>query len=91
MVRLLAFLGVFWLCSSAMACINDNESPQHEREFRSDYSLAEMLSAEPPTAPLDNRYLVAGGLMLLTGAFAVALSPQQTRSKPWPRASADLS
>jgi hypothetical protein len=91
MHRVVTFLAALGLGTGAMACINDNESPQHEREFRSDYRLAETPPGKPPTAPPDNRYLAAGGLMVLTSAFAVALSRRQSRTKSWSRDSADFS
>jgi hypothetical protein len=68
---------------AALGCINDNESPQHEREFRSQY-LAPIVARTTPKADPDrtNRFSVAtlGGAVLLGGALVVAWNASQPRS-----------
>jgi hypothetical protein len=91
MRRLLAFLAVMGLCTGALACINDNESPQHEREFRSQYLLAGSAPPEPASSPLDYRMYVAAGMVLLIGASGIAFSRGQSRSKPCPPESPEFS
>jgi hypothetical protein len=57
------------LASPAAACINDIESPSHEREFRSRYGNGTAPSAPsgyPPTIPF---LLSAGAGLLMTGAI----------------------
>jgi hypothetical protein len=62
----------------AVACINDIESPSHEREFRSRYGTGAAPptpSAYPPTIPF---LLSAGAGLLMTGAI-VALGRLRPR------------
>jgi hypothetical protein len=60
-------LGVF--AAPAFACLNDQELPSHEREFRSQYR-----GSEPPTASSEStkHYLAYGlGGAMLVGAVAM--------------------
>ena len=76
MRRALACLFVALMAAPAAACINDQESPAHEREFRSDYGDAPY--PEKPKGPLNlaNSLLFGGGSALLLGALIV---PRITR------------
>jgi hypothetical protein len=66
------FVACLLLVATAMpvaACINDIESPSHEREFRSRYGSGSAPSAPssyPPTIPF---LLSAGAGLLMTGAI----------------------
>jgi hypothetical protein len=82
MGRLIACLALAGLASPAAACINDNELPAHEREFRSQY--AGPASAPPaPSAgfggPVGHRVLIGAGAALLTGGVAMALIMGRSR------------
>jgi hypothetical protein len=71
------------LGSSATACINDSESPLHEREFRSQYAgLAGLPTVEQYAYEHAVRHnlLIGGGLVMLTGAFALAVTKARTRA-----------
>jgi hypothetical protein len=71
------------LGSPAAACINDNESPTHEREFRSQYGkLAGLLTMDQFAYQYRGRHdlLIGGGLALLAGAFALATTKGRTRA-----------
>jgi hypothetical protein len=74
MRRLLA-VAVFLTCTSlASACINDRESNQSEKEFKSNYIDKPVQPASP--APTDNNNLLViggttAGTSLLLGACAV--------------------
>jgi len=81
--RLCAFAIVLTIfsCSSVSACLNDQELPQREREFRSAYQSESIAGTEPPAAPyLQNSQLlsIAGGLMLV-GAVVVVFKSVQNR------------
>jgi hypothetical protein len=90
MIRLLVFLAALGICCCATACINDNESPQHEREFRSQY-LVSRSPLRVPASRINERLYVTAGSALLVGAFAVALSRPKERSKPCDLDSGDFS
>lgn len=79
---LLACLALIGPVGPASACINDNELPAHEREFRSQYA--------GPASPRPVRnygrarsaghwLLVGSGAGLLLGAFAVATTRRRAR------------
>ena len=72
MGRILSFLVVFVLCGSALACLNDEETPTHEREFRSQYLLVDGIRPPNPDRPIDERLLVGGGAVLLIGAIVIS-------------------
>ena len=72
MRRLLACLVLAGLASPAAACINDNELPTHEREFRSQYGGVASRPPDPSAGPVDSRLIAAGGVSLLAGAVVVA-------------------
>lgn len=80
---ILTWLALFGLATPALACLNDVELPQHEREFRSQYREQEnpppAPSAEPQTQP-GNHLLVGGGAAMLMGAVALSLSVGPKRS-----------
>jgi hypothetical protein len=59
--------------STATACINDRESPKHEKEFKSNYLEQQPPGAEGPLAARQNGMLVLSGLgiaSLFLGAVA---------------------
>lgn len=71
----------------AAACINDDELPKHEREFRSNYG--DPTYPEPAPVPPEvvdfadfssHPGLLGFGAMLLTGAFFVAMNDKRTRT-----------
>lgn len=67
----------------ASACINDNESPTHEREFRSQYGgLASRSPAASsvPAYPVGHKLLAGSGAVLLIGAFAGAATRGRVRA-----------
>ena len=67
-------LGLVGLVAPATACMNDNESPTHEREFRSQYGqFAGLHSTDEPASPrsVGSNVLLGGGAVLLVGAFAL--------------------
>lgn len=69
MLRLVAYLSLVACAGPAAACLNDNELPNHEREFRSQYRGQARATPSPP-AP-DHRPLYAAGALMLVGAFAL--------------------
>jgi hypothetical protein len=81
MTRLLACLVVIGFAATAGVCINDEESPKHEREFRSQYqdeagvasTLSGALASSPISAPL-----IAVGAAFLSAAAVMSLN----RSRP---------
>jgi hypothetical protein len=83
MKRRLAGLILLGCHGSALACLNDNELPSHEREFRSQY-LVPVASRSARPEKRDGRrqfwFLTAGGTGLLSGAAAVALTIGRSRS-----------
>lgn len=73
------------LCGPAVACLNDNETSTHEREFRSQYGgLASLRSMSMDEfayrRPVSHSRLIAGGLLLLIGAFGLAAKRTRTRT-----------
>ncbi|APW61692.1 hypothetical protein [Paludisphaera borealis] len=67
----------------AAACMNDNESPTHEREFRSQYGgLAWIPSGDEVAYHYRNRHnlLIAGGAALLGGGFVLAARQVRVRA-----------
>jgi hypothetical protein len=68
----------------ATACINDNESPAHEREFRSQYGgrLAGLPSTNHETYRHPDRHdlLLGGGAFLLIGSFMLATKRVRSRA-----------
>ncbi len=83
MHALLTCIALAGFAGPACACINDNESPMHEREFRSQYGrLASLSSAagSVSTYPLGHKLLAGGGAVLLIGAFSVATKRGRARA-----------
>lgn len=83
MRRLIACLVLAGCHGSAVACLNDNELPSHEREFRSQYRGPEFARRAPTPAPGRAPRLwlwTAGGTGLLAGAVVVAFSASRPRS-----------
>jgi hypothetical protein len=79
MRRLLACLALAVLAGPAAACLNDNELPTHEREFRSHYrgpASPPSTDAEPSGRPL----LFGAGGVLLIGAFALGSTGRRARA-----------
>jgi len=73
------------LCGPAVACLNDNETSSHEREFRSQYGgLASLRSMSIDEfayqRPVNHSRLIAGGFLLLIGAFGLAAKRVRTRT-----------
>ncbi len=80
---LLTCIALGGFAGPASACINDNESPTHEREFRSQYGrLASLSSAagSVSTYPLGHKLLAGGGAVLLIGASAVTATRGRARA-----------
>lgn len=70
MRHLFTFAAVLALSSPALACINDTELINHEREFRSQYQESDYQPPQPE-AVSSSRPFVLGGtgvLMALAGA-----------------------
>lgn len=60
----------------AAACMNDNESTEHEREFRSQYAGFAGLPSVDRVAyrrSVDHQLLIGAGAVLLIGAFTLAV------------------
>jgi hypothetical protein len=71
MARFIVCVAALALARPATACLNDNELPAHEREFRSEYVRGFIAPAATPRAP--SFWLPAGiGTALLIGACAFA-------------------
>ncbi|WP_406694464.1 hypothetical protein V5E97_25655 [Singulisphaera sp. Ch08] len=74
----------------AVACINDSELPNHEREFRSNYgeptSPASPTPPPPPPRTVDllefagHPMLLGTGAALLTGAVLVTMTDRRART-----------
>lgn len=78
---LLTGIALVGLAGPASACINDHESPTHEREFRSQYArLRPRSSGARSRTPLGNNVLAGGGVGLLIGAFALAATQVRSRA-----------
>jgi hypothetical protein len=76
MKRLLVCLFVAACPASAFACINDNELPSHEREFRSQYRDSLVEYGRPPARSDGSRVfwlMTGGGVVLLAGGVGAAL------------------
>ncbi len=78
-------LGVvlFGLGGPAQACLNDNESPAHEREFRSQYGGLAGLPTMDEFAhenPVSFQLLIGSGTVLLVGGFALAMKRTRARA-----------
>ena len=80
MSRLFACLVLVGLASPAMACINDNELPTHEREFRSQYGELVSRPHSSSPRPLRHELVLGAGSGLLAGAFVLALVGRRARS-----------
>ena len=65
----------------ATACINDNESPSHEREFRSQYGgLVHIPSQEEsPRRPAPLDLLMGGGVAMLAGSVVLIAKRSRMR------------
>lgn len=63
----LVFVGAAW------SCLNDQELPQREREFRSDYQIVDSSQPEAPAIQHfeDSRMLAVGGVVLLLGSMGL--------------------
>ena len=82
---LLFYVVLVGLCSPAVACLNDNETLTHEREFRSQYGgLASLRSMSVDEFayqhPVSHSVLIGGGSLLLIGAFGLAVKRGRTRA-----------
>ena len=80
MGRLLLLLALVGLADPADACINDNELPTHEREFRSQYGTMAARPTGRPDGPIDSRLLVGAGAAMLVGAVALASTHARKRA-----------
>jgi hypothetical protein len=82
MSRLLVCLALLSFADRAVACINDNELPSHEREFRSEYLVA----AAPARAPSGSQsrprteMVMASGAAMLASAVVLAWVGSRPRS-----------
>lgn len=77
-MRIIKFLftaAIISMSSSAGACLNDSELPDHEREFRSQYLDSQLMtSLENPHQRNDGTLLFsAAGGVLLAGAIGMTL------------------
>ncbi len=77
MGRFLVCLALAGLARPAAACLNDNELPEHEREFRSQYASRSHLPS--PTNRPDYWPEIIGGVGLLCGASALVLRHGRAR------------
>ncbi|MCA9065429.1 MAG: hypothetical protein KDA96_20315 [Planctomycetaceae bacterium] len=72
--RLLAAAVAVGVSPICLACINDNELPQHEREFRSQYLDSRLTEAQSPVNNHDARHIAMTGtgvgLLVVGLAFA---------------------
>jgi hypothetical protein len=70
MRHFLSLAAVLALSGPALACINDTELINHEREFRSQYRESQYQPPEPEQTASNRPYVVGGAglLMALTGA-----------------------
>jgi hypothetical protein len=86
MFRRIACVLILAACSTASACINDEESPSREREFRSTYLRARSMLVGTPSGEsggrfIDEKWLQAGGAAMLVGALAFSARRQRSGSK----------
>ncbi len=74
-LKICSLMILFFIASTntAWCCLNDLELPQREREFRSDYHVAEMTQPEQPVVQRldDGGLLRIGGVVLLIGTFGM--------------------
>lgn len=79
----LLILGAVLTCSgaTATACINDNESPTHEREFRSQYGGLVQIPSQDQSLrrPARLDLLMGGGVAMLAGS--VVLIAKRSRAR----------
>ena len=81
--ELLASVALVGLGGEAGACINDNESSSHEREFRSQYSG---IAGTPTLDEFANKYpnglnlLIGGGAALLTASVVLTVKRARPRA-----------
>ena len=73
MRRLLALLVLAGFAGPAAACINDNELPKYEREFRSQYRGQEGPPATPSSGTPYEYILLGTGGALMMGATVIAI------------------
>jgi len=67
----------------AAACINDEESPTHEREFRSQYQEPAILAHKPAAdsgGSPSNGLLIGVGAASLSGAVVLTLTRGRARA-----------
>jgi hypothetical protein len=72
----------FAFAAPVLACINDAELPNHEREFRSQYNeVVSQPPAPPPAASPgpSNQALIGVGTVLLIGTAVLTLSGVRAR------------
>ncbi len=74
---IIAFVG---LAGPVGACLNDRETPQHEREFRSQYGEPAVPREPIPLAHSPSPKLFGAGAVLLTGAFFVAVNLRRVKA-----------
>lgn len=81
----LALIVLAGFAAPVVACINDSELPNHEREFRSNYGDPTSPAPAPPKI-LDlagipsHPMLLGAGAALLTGAFFVTVNGRRAGS-----------
>jgi hypothetical protein len=82
MRRLLLCLALVAIADRAVACINDNELPSHEREFRSEYLVAAAPVREPSvrTSRPRTELVTAAGAAMLASAVVLAWVGSRPRS-----------
>jgi len=77
LLKLCSFMFLFQVVfvGTAWSCLNDQELPQREREFRSDYQVAESKPEVPDTPAVrridEGRLIAAGGVVLLFGSVGL--------------------
>lgn len=79
MRHLFAALALLALAGPAVACINDTELINHEREFRSQYKESEYRPPQPDTVATSRPYLLGGAGVLMAclgGVVLYRLRPQ---------------
>ena len=67
------------LASPASACLNDQELPKHEREFRSNYNGHPIPPPVVPPPPSDYLPIFQGGVALLVGSAGLILFKGQSK------------
>jgi hypothetical protein len=79
MRHLLSIAAVLALTGPAIACINDTELMNHEREFRSQYRESQYRPPEPQPVASSRPYLLGGTGILLGVVGAATLFGRRPR------------